>query len=660
MNNKYRKIVTTSILLCIIIASSSVSLAQPYQIVKTISRVYTILPNGKVIESCTVKIEIYGTYHFKNFKDIILFSSSKSLVMIGNSPIPYKIVERNYSVLLYWENLHIWRKGTIQYQLKSNIQIVRVSYDIWVNNKKCRLKEVKGAYLLKVQKGDLLKVKYYIKNTIPLYINVHNELYRAVLPLLITLAIDENKLIIKNVEPPANFSSKMGNTKVFVWFVLLANKPLNLTLTLLIKRLGPWKELRFLSPIIKVDFDVNKYLRKINENIETLQKELGKINKSINSLHKLVNLYNNYSKQMENLTKTLDYIGLLLYNNVSKILLKEARLMAYYEYKLSELINKTEKLQKSVEEVIHILKAINETLFEIKNTNNNITKLLRTINEKLKNLTKYNVTTQEKLLDTSLLNTTLTLLETSSVSTELILSLLEDLITHLKEGLTYTTSYRDSMQKFVKLLKTYSRMQYEFGINVKVFGRKMLFLSNLLRNGTIEINNMLSNYTSQIKELEKIRDAIRNTLRKLYELKYGLLALRIFRIIEGSSFSNLSLTYTVTSKGIIIHPTNDTLPHNVIVNENIEIFLPNFHLTSILNLPSKMKNIKENTDSKGSYHNNYLWLSLLPMALLILLFIKVKRKKRKVYYELIKRIDKLIIAIEHEIKENDRGEEIIN
>ena len=48
------------------------------------------------------------------------------------------------------------------------------------------------------------------------------------------------------------------------------------------------------------------------------------------------------------------------------------------------------------------------------------------------------------------------------------------------------------------------------------------------------------------------------------------------------------------------------------------------------------------------------------MTLLILLFIKVKRKKRKVYYELIKRIDKLIIAIEHEIKENDRGEEIIN
>ena len=50
-----------------------------------------------------------------------------------------------------------------------------------------------------------------------------------------------------------------------------------------------------------------------------------------------------------------------------------------------------------------------------------------------------------------------------------------------------------------------------------------------------------------------------------------------------------SLTYTVTSKGIIIHPTNDTLPHNIIVNENMEIFLPNFHLTSILNLPSKMK-----------------------------------------------------------------------
>ncbi len=628
---------------------------RPVTIYKYITRQYEVNPLGHSKGICNVRLEIFANT-LVEVNDTLLFVNPKSFLGIGVTPKPNYTAIGNFITTFYW-NVYVNRKITIQYQIEPTINFIEGYCRVSINGKRANFTKINESFILRVNEGDIVKVEYFIKNIAPLAIKVRDNIVKVVLPIMVTLSIDENKIILRNVTPSPNISSKLGGTKILVWFTLLNENTFNITIEFVVKDLGIWREIKFEPINILVDLDVDKYIDEINSNIEKLQGQFDRIEEYLSSYRKLLDIYMNYSSKISNLTQLLEILGNFLCNNVSQVLFYQAKLMEEYARKLDNIITRAEEIRGRVERLDEIVNSLLNYLLLLKELDENITNVINATTDLANLLNEYNISEDviNQLIIT--LRTLKYVFNTSKTSTMLIVDVLKDFNKTLSYGKISSGKCISELKRLKDKLTYYSNLQWEFGRSLYSLGENILLYKETMERATSKVRILLANYTEKFRELLDLKNNLTESINKLYKLKLGLLALKLFGIIECNTELKLPFKIRVMNSYLVIEVNDvDKIP-KLVPRETIEITLASFHLTSINQLGYSQK-LGQSRTNRSSTSFTRLIMGLLLLVMFIstpLLVIQMIHKLRnKIKYkdyrdELLKRIKRLMIVLENEL-----------
>lgn len=638
-----------AIALVLIVIHTVSALASPLKLYKFVTRYYKISPIGEVEGTTDIKLEVRGSGYL-NIEDVVIFIDPSSITLVGDTPPPNDIDEDQLLTRVKW-NVPVEKNLVIHYQAKSSTKAMDGYCLVSVNSEPVNFTRIRGTFLIKAKENDLVNITYVLYNSMPLFVRVNGTLFRVVLPAVITLGFDESKLIVKDVSPEPNASSKLGSSKVFVWFRLLKD---NFTISILVKvkSLGPWSEIKVEPLNVKIDFSVDKYIEKIDASIKELREQLNEIEEYIKSFNNTLALYKSYSANVENTTGELRGLGELLKNNVSKAFMSQYYSANYYKSKLERLSKQTSLIKENMSQVIALLDEIERGLVKAREYTKNTVNLLNTTKRLIKLLGRYNVSDSLTSTYLSLIETLISSVGSSKSSASFIATFIDSLKDFLRTSYEKVEEMENLFRKLTAEIEAYAKLQYDLSTSLYHLGEALVNMSQLMEQIASEFNNVVKVYEEKINSLEEKRSYLEDVIDDLTEVKMGLVALKYLRVIESCVFTEACINVLYNQTAVIFELSELDEREEALIYEALEVDIGGFHITGInIEVMSRSITPKKGVEVPAELNIGYIFTFVMSV-ILILIIIIMRRFKRKAHEELLRKIDELVRLIEKELSKS--------
>lgn len=636
------------ILIVLTITNLTSIIGSPLRVYKFVNRYYEISPVGKVEGTTSVKLEVRGNGRLI-IEDVVMFIDPSSITLVGNTIPPSDMSGDQLLTRIAWDIL-VKKSLMLHYQARSSVKVIDGYCYVSVNSKPVNFTRVRGTFLVKAKEEDTINITYVIRNSMPLFISKNGTLFKVVLPAILTLSFDETKLIVEDVDPKPNVSSKLGSSKILIWFVLLKNE-LSINVLIQIKSLGPWKEIRVEPLNVKIDFSTEKYIERIDSTIKELKRQLDEIREYSKALNKTLDFYTSYSVSVGNTTKELKELGLFLKDNASKVFMRQYYNINHYKDKLKEITKYVSFMKENVLQIITLLKEIEEEIIKVKEDSRSTTFFLN-ITERLVELSKrYNVSKDLILTYLSIIETLRSSLNSSKSSAELIISFIKSIQRLLKMSYEKIEDIEYLFEKLIAEMESYSKLQYHISNSLYSLGATLVNMSELMERVMSEFNDTIKMYEEKISSLKEKEYGLIEAINDLTEIKMGLIALEYVKLIESHVFTEASVKILYNQSAVVFELDEFNEREEAYTHETLEVDMGSFHITGIgVSTISKSNIPEESIKVLTELDVVYFLIFVILISIGLITFFLIRRLRKRAQSELLNRIEELIQLIEKELK----------
>jgi len=643
-----RREIWYAIILTLIIVCPTNVLSSPLKVYKFVTRYYKVSPTGEVEGTTSVKLDIRGNGNLF-IEDNVMFIDPSSITLVGNTVPPSDVNGDELLTKVTWE-VSVKKSLILHYQAKSSIRVIDGYCYVSVNSKPVNFTRVRGTFLVKAKEEDLINITYVVHNSIPLFISKNGTLFKAVLPAVLTLSFDETKLVVEEVDPKPNISSKLGSSKILVWFVLLRDE-LTVSVLVRVRSLGPWKEIRVEPLNVKVDFSVEKYVERIDSTVEELERQLDEIEEYLRALNKTLDFYKDYSTDIGNATEELKELGLFLKDNASKAFMRQYHKVNYYKDKLEELARRISSTKENVSQVIALLEEIKEEIGKAEKNTENATRLLNFTRRLTEFSKKYNMSNDLISTYLSIVKTLISSLNSSRNSADLIIAFINNMQRLLEASYEKVEDLERLLEKLITEVESYSELQYYISNSLYSLGVTLVNMSKLIEQTISEFNDTVRMYEEKVSSLKDKEASLREVIDDLTETKMGLMALKYVELVESHVFTEAGIKLSYNQSTVIFEFSEVSKESEASIHEALEVDIGSFHITGIdVDTTGKGGIPKKGSEVPVESNAVYFLILFTIISLILVVLLLARKLKKRAHDELLNRIEELIQLIEKELE----------